>query len=90
MSKRFKLKRRARKLLRREDRMSGKALMPTKTVDDVFVARGKKYHDAWCNSMNGVWLSGSNAVRVIARQEALARGLDRCQLCAALVHVEIH
>lgn len=90
MKTKAKKKRAHAKLARRQARMTALEARPTKTADEVFVSNGKKFHHTWCDSMNGVWLSGSNAIKAIHRHEALARGLERCAMCESRVHFEMH
>lgn len=72
---------------RSADRRLARVPQPTKTVDQVFVSNGKKFHHCWCDAMNGTWLDGSNSIKVISRNEAIGRGLGKCQLCEKIVPI---
>jgi hypothetical protein len=75
--KRWRLKNR-----RRETRLKGNERMPDKGAFDVFVTRnGKCYHPFWCATVNGVWLAGSNALRVVHLKQAETGGYDMCPHC---------
>lgn len=86
---------------RRESRLIGLQARPTKRDDQVYISGKprnkegpKRYHQAWCAAVNGVWLSGSNNLRVVSISEARALGLLECKLCACspydLIQAENH
>ncbi len=78
-----KLMRREAKEQRRADRMSAREARPVKSRDEAFVTGGKAYHDFWCAAVNGVWLSGSNNVEVVPRNEVVSVK-EPCGLCAGM------
>ena len=74
--------RRRPKRERRQARMGGEVAKPALGFEEVYVTRdGKKFHTIWCSSVNGVWLSGSNAISAVHVDLAFERGLEHCWLC---------
>ena len=74
--------RRAEKQGRRESRLNGREPQPTKRPDEVFMTFKQTYHDHFCASLNGVWLSGSNSIKAVPRVVALASEAKQCLICA--------
>lgn len=83
MSRRTRRVNRKQKAARRVERMSGLAKFPFPKGDfDCYVTnRGNCYHPFWCACVNGVWLSGSNVLRVVSIKVAEAMGYEMCRVC---------
>ena len=73
------------KAYRRNDRRFHGAAKPPKGEHQVYVARGKCYHPEWCDSMNGIWLDGSNSIRVMEWDDAVESDHTLCGLCRAII-----
>lgn len=69
----------------RYERMVDLEAKPDKKPGEVFVtASGKCYHPSWCNAVNGLWLSGSNALQVVSLRDAESDGYKPCPLCGKM------
>lgn len=56
---------RQRKKLRSRQRRQG-APRPLLSEGEVYITKkGNKWHTAWCSTINGIWLAGSNAILVV-------------------------
>lgn len=73
---------------RRAERLSGAITRPELKTGQVYISgrpgtqRHKKmFHVVWCSAINGLWLSGSQNLKIVSKQEAIKEGREPCVLC---------